>query len=317
MPEKPRVLAIVGPTASGKTALGAECAKRFGGEVISADSMQIYEGLDIATAKPTQEEMQGIPHHLIGIVPRTQRFSVADYVKLAAEKITEITGRGRLPVIVGGTGLYVDSLLSGMQFSPEEGDPGIREALAQRYRQEGGEALWKELDARDPEAAARIHPNNSVRLIRALEVMAVTGGTFTAYKQQNAGHPAPYDALMIGLDWERSELYARIDRRVDLMVEQGLLEEVAAARDPAMQTSAAAIGYKELLPYLDGQMPLADCIALVKQETRRYAKRQLTWFRRNDQIRWLKVGYSNKVDKLSEKIEIMMEKNPGICYNEA
>ena len=313
---KPFVLAVVGPTASGKTALGVALAQRCGGEVVSADSMQIYEGLDIATAKPTPEEMQGVPHLLICIVPRTVRFSVADYVARASETIRDIVARGRLPIVVGGTGLYVDSLLSGMQFSPEEGSPDVRAALTRRLEQEGSAALYEELTRRDPEAAVKIHPNNHVRLIRALEVIETTGGTFTAYKAANAASPSPYDACLIGLDWERSVLYDRIGQRVDAMLEAGLLEEVAAARDPAMQTAAAAIGYKELLPYLDGTASLADCVAILKQETRRYAKRQLTWFRRNDQIHWLNVGRSDKVQQLSEKAGKILEMTGKICYNE-
>ena len=297
---KPRVLAIVGPTASGKTALGVEMAKLLDGEVVSCDSMQIYEGLDIATAKPTIEEMQGIPHHLIGIIPRTQKFSVADYALLARGKIAEITARGKLPILVGGTGLYADAVLSGMQFEEEPGDPAIRKRLYQRLETEGADVLYAELLTLDPEAAEKIHPNNSVRLVRALEICLRTGDTFTAYKQRNAAHPSPYNAVIFGLDWEREVLYDRIGRRVDLMLEQGLIEEVRNARDPAMQTSAAAIGYKELLPYLDGSAELETCIEDIKRETRRYAKRQMTWFRRNAQIRWLDMVESNKLEKNSK-----------------
>ena len=311
-----RVLAITGPTASGKTALGVALAQRLNGEVISADSMQIYEGLDIATAKPTREEMQGVPHHLIGIIPRTERFSVAEYVRLARACIEDIAGRGRLPVMVGGTGLYIDSVLGGMQFAPEPEDPGIREMLAARLAQEGGEALHAQLAALDPEAAAAIHPHNTVRVMRALEVCLRTGKTFTAYKRENAAVPSPYRALYLGLDYaDRAVLYGRIDRRVDAMVAAGLVEEAAAARDPAMQTAAAAIGYKELLPYFDGTASLPDCIAKIKQETRRYAKRQLTWFRRNAQIHWLKMYENDEVAKNLEKAEKMIAKTENLWYN--
>ena len=305
--EKSKVIAIVGATASGKTALGVELAKRLDGEVISADSMQIYEGLDIATAKPTQEEMQGIPHHLISIIPRSERFSVADYVKLANEKIQEVHARGKQPIMVGGTGLYIDSVLSGMEFQPEQ-ESTVRQELENRLATEGNEKLYAELQAIDPKACEKIHPNNSVRLIRALEVCLTSGMTFTEYKKQNISRPSPYDSIMIGLDWDRQVLYSRINKRVDMMAEMGLIEEVRQARGQEMQTASSAIGYKELLPYLDGTADLESCLDVLRQETRRYAKRQLTWFRRNAQIRWLKVYEYDKVLKLSEKAEKIIAK---------
>ena len=314
--EKPRVLAVVGPTASGKTALGVELAKALDGEVISCDSMQVYEGLDIATAKPTAEEMQGIPHHLISIIPRSQRFSVADYAELARRKIEEITARGKLPVLVGGTGLYADAVLSGMQFAPEESSADVRAQLMHRLETEGAGSLYCELCAKDPAAAEVIHPNNTVRLIRALEVCIRTGDTFTAYKQRNAAHPAPYDSLLIGLEYEnRQTLYDRINRRVDRMLERGLIEEVRAARSATVQTAAAAIGYKELLPYLDGTASLEDCTEQIKRESRRYAKRQLTWFRRNAQIQWLKMYETDEVQKIYEKAEKIIAKTGNLWYN--
>ena len=314
--DKPRVLAVLGPTASGKTALGAELAQRLDGEVISCDSMQIYEGLDIATAKPSPEEMQGIPHHLISVIPRTQRFSVADYAALAREKIAEITARGKLPILVGGTGLYADAVLSGMQFEEEPGDPAVREQLLARLAAEGAEVLYAQLQRLDPEAAENIHPNNSVRLVRALEVCLRTGDTFTAYKRRNAAHPSPYNSLLFGLDWDREVLYDRIGRRVDAMLDAGLLDEVQNARNSAMQTSAAAIGYKELLPYLDGESDLETCVEEIKRETRRYAKRQMTWFRRNAQICWLKMCESNEVRKNSKNAEKIIAKIGEMWYNE-
>ena len=314
--EKNKVLAVVGPTASGKTSLGVELAQLLNGEVVSCDSMQIYEGLYIATAKPTIEEMQGIPHHLIGVIPRTQKFSVADYAQMARETIADITARGKLPILVGGTGLYADAVLTGMQFEEEPGDPQIRQRLMQRLETEGAEVLWQELQTLDPQAAEQIHPNNSVRLVRALEVCLRTGDTFTAYKQRNAAHPSPYDSLIFGLHWEREVLYDRIGQRVDLMLEQGLLDEVKNARDPAMQTSAAAIGYKELLPYLDGVSDLETCIEDLKRETRRYAKRQMTWFRRNAQIYWLNMGESNEREKNLKNAEKIIAKIKEMWYNE-
>ncbi len=310
-----RVLAVVGATASGKTALGVELAKRLNGEVISADSMQVYEGLDIATAKPTQAEMQGIPHHLIGVIPRTQRFSVAEYAVLAREKIQEVAARGKLPILVGGTGLYIDTVLSGMQLPAGAEDRTLREKLQERLAAEGADALHAQLAALDPEAAAAIHPHNTVRVVRALEVCLSTGKTFTQYRKENAACPSPYDSMLIGLDYEREVLYRRIDRRVEQMVAAGLVEEVRAARDTGMQTAAAAIGYKELLPYLDGTASLQDCIAKIQQETRRYAKRQCTWFRRNAQIHWLKMYENDEVRKISEKAEKMIAKNKILWYN--
>lgn len=308
--EKQRVIAVVGPTASGKTALGIALARKLGGEIISADSMQIYEGMDIATAKPTQAEMQDIPHHLIGILPRSQAFSAAEYVTLAKEKIAGIAARGKLPIIVGGTGLYVDSLLSGMQFSQEGNDPKLREQLYARAETEGKEVLHAELAALDPEAAASIHPNNAVRVVRALEVCLSSGRRFSELKAENAAHQSPYDAVMIGLDYaDRAVLYDRIDRRVLAMLEQGLLEEARAVYEAGgMQTAANAIGYKELIPYFENQASLDDCIAKIQQETRRYAKRQLTWFRRNHQISWLILSENDEVEEILEKAEKIIAK---------
>ncbi len=315
--EKQRVLAVVGPTASGKTALGIHLAKKFDGEVISADSMQIYEGMDIATAKPTAQEMQDIPHHLIGILPRDRAFSAAEYVALAKEKITEVAARGKLPILVGGTGLYVDSLLSGMQFSEEGNDPKLREALYAQAETEGREALHARLAALDPKAAESIHPNNVVRVVRALEVCISSGRTFSELKTENAAHPSPYDACIIGLDYaDRSVLYDRINRRVDVMLEQGLVEEARAVYESgALQTAASAIGYKELIPYFENQVPLESCVETIKQETRRYAKRQLTWFRRNHQINWLILGENDEVQEFFEKAEKMIAKTEILWYN--
>ncbi len=315
--EKQRVLAIVGPTASGKTALGIALAKRLDGEIISADSMQIYEGMDIATAKPTQAEMQEIPHHLISILPRSTAFSAAEYVTLAKEKIAEIAARGKLPILVGGTGLYVDSLLSGMQFSEEGNDPKLREALYAQAETQGKDILHARLAELDPKAAASIHPNNVVRVVRALEVCLSSGRTFSELKTENASHPSPYDACIIGLDFtERSVLYDRINRRVDAMLEQGLLDEAKAVyQSGEMRTAASAIGYKELIPYFENQSPLTACIEKIKQETRRYAKRQLTWFRRNHQIKWLILSENDELKEILEKAEKMIAKSENLWYN--
>lgn len=302
--DKPFVLAVVGPTASGKTALGIELAKEYGGEVISADSIQIYEGMDIASAKPTAEEMQGIPHHLIGFLSRGTAFSAADYVKLANEKIREILGRGRLPIIVGGTGLYVDSLLNNVKFSEGGSDEQYRAELYEFVRENGSKALHARLMEIDPEAAGGIHPNNLVRVIRAMEVYHVTGRTFSELKAESRLEESPYNSLVIGLDYaDRQTLYERINRRTDQMLSMGLIEEVRSLLGEygEMRTAANAIGVKELLPYFENEMSLSECIDKIKQETRRYAKRQLTWFRKNKRIKWIFLGEFDKISEICEK----------------
>ncbi len=300
---KPFVLAIAGPTASGKTRLGVELAKIYGGEVISADSMQIYKGMDIASAKPTEAEKQGIPHHLMGILDRDVSFSAADYVRLANEKIGEILSRGKLPVIVGGTGLYIDSLLENVKFSEGGSDEAYREELYAFARENGNEALHARLAELDPEAAAGIHPNNLVRVVRALEVCKVTGRRFSELKKESRLVESPYRSLIIGLNYEnRQTLYDRIDMRVDEMVKAGLIEEARQLwQESSMKTAANAIGYKELIPYFEGKALLSDCIDTIKQETRRYAKRQLTWFRKNTRIEWVFLDRFNKNNEILEK----------------
>lgn len=311
--QKKKIIAVVGPTASGKTALGVELAKKYNGEIVSADSMQIYQGLDITTAKPSQEEMQGIPHHLISVLPRSESFSVADYVHLANAKIQEIASRNKQPILVGGTGLYIDSVLNGMQFTPQ-GDSRIREQLMHRADTGSTAILYQELKALDPQAAEKIHPNNTIRLVRALEICLTTGKTFTEYKLQNASHTSPYHACIIGLDYaDRQVLYDRINQRVQNMVSQGMLDEVKTAyQHRNTRTASAAIGYKELIPYLEKKAALQDCIAMIQQETRRYAKRQLTWFRRNAQIQWLILGKNDELQEISEKAEKMIAKKENL-----
>ena len=300
---KPRVLAVVGPTASGKTGLGVELAKLYGGEVISADSMQIYKGMDIASAKPTVAEMQGIPHHLIDFLDRGVTFSAADYVKLANKKIKDVLSRGKLPVIVGGTGLYIDSLLENVKFSEGGSDEAYREKLRKYAEEKGNEALHQMLADADPEAAAAIHPNNLVRVIRALEVCHVTGRKFSELKAESRSIESPYDSLILGLNYEdRSVLYDRIDRRVDIMVENGLIDEARELwNESGMATAANAIGFKEFIPYFSGEASLEDCISKVKQETRHYAKRQLTWFRKNQRIQWIILAEFDKLYEILEK----------------
>lgn len=283
------VIAVVGPTASGKTSLSIEIAKRFGGQVVSADSMQIYEKMNIATAKPTESEMQGIPHHLIGFQPIDKKFSVAEYVQLANECIEKIYNAGDLPVIAGGTGLYIDSLLQNIQFSKGESNTEIREKLTEMFNEKGAEYMLGLLQEIDPETANRLHLNDKSRIIRALEIYKLTGKNLTEQKVLSRLEETPYDVLYIGINYrDRNVLYDRINLRVDLMLENGLLEEAEEFYNiPADKTACQAIGYKELAPYFRGDATLEDCVEKLKLETRHYAKRQLTWFRKNKNVNWV------------------------------
>lgn len=283
---KIKVAAVVGPTASGKTALAVELAKRLGGEIISCDSMQVYEKMDIGTAKVTEAEAGGIPHHLISLVPPTGSFSCAEYAALAREKISEISERGRLPILCGGTGLYLDSTLSVGGFSEAGRDGEYREALMKKSPDE----LYAELLERDPESALKTHKNNVKRVIRALEIYYSTGVTKTEWDRRSREAESPYGAVIIGLDFKsRETLYERIDKRVDIMLESGLLSEVRALDCKAFRegTASEGIGYKELLAFIDGRVTLSEATEEIKKNSRNYAKRQLTWFRRNKAINWI------------------------------
>lgn len=301
--KKPFVLAVAGPTASGKTALGVMLAKEFNGEVISADSMQIYKGMDIASAKPDAEEMEGIPHHLIDFLDRDVTFSVADYVELAKNKINEVLSRGKLPIIVGGTGLYISSLLDNVKFSEGGSDEAYRRELYDFAKKFGNNALHKQLADIDIKAAESIHPNNLVRVIRALEVFRVTGKKFSDLKAESRLEESPYDSLIIGIDYaDRQTLYNRINLRVDKMIDSGLIDEAFQLwQQSGMKTAANAIGYKELIPYFEKKSTLDECIDKIKQETRHYAKRQLTWFRKNERIKWIIIGDFDKKNEIYEK----------------
>ena len=288
----PKVLVINGPTASGKTALAVELAKLRGGEVVSADSMQIYRRMDIGTAKPTPEEMGGVPHHMLDVADPEEDFSVARYVDMAAACIEDILSRKRLPILAGGTGLYIDSLLSGRAFAAF--DPSLRSELEERYAREGGPALLKELAKIDPETAARLHPNDAKRIVRALEVWRTTGKTITAHNEETHALPPRYDALTLTLDFERREdMWARIDRRVDRMMADGLEGEVRALLDsgvPESCTAMQAIGYKELAAAIRTGGDVTAAAEEVKLRSRQYAKRQRTWFHRNQSARRLLWG---------------------------
>lgn len=280
------VVAVVGPTASGKTALSIELAKRLGGEIVSCDSMQIYRKMNIGTAKPTAEEMAGIPHHLIDIIEPEEAFSCADYAVLARQKIEEISSRGKLPIFCGGTGLYVDHALGFTAFSEAARDDVYREELACEIEQNGIDKVFAELQRVDPESAAKIHPNNTKRVIRALEIYKTTGKTKTEWDKESMKNASPYAAVTIALDYRNREtLYDRINKRVDIMMEEGLLEEVKSLLDGNRltpdSTAAQAIGYKELTEYFEKNCSLDEAVEKIKLNTRNYAKRQLTWFRRN------------------------------------
>ena len=287
---KPRVVAVGGPTASGKTALSVALARAFDGEIINADSMQIYKNLDVGTAKPSEEERQGIPHYLLDFLSPETPYSVADFTAAADPLIRDITARGRLPLVVGGTGLYITSLLSGMAFAPEKTDPAIRARLQARADTEGGAAIYAELQRIDPDYAAQVHPNNLPRVIRALELFEATGRRMSDQRREARPAEAPYHALCLCLTCrDRAVLYSRIDRRVDEMVENGVLDEARQVYDhrDAYRTAAQAIGYKEFFPYFEGTANLTECTERLKQATRNYAKRQLTWFRRQNDAVWL------------------------------
>ena len=297
---EPRVLAIGGPTACGKTVLSVALAKKFDGEIINADSMQIYKNLDVGTAKPTAEERQGIPHHLLDFLEPEKPYSVADFTAAADPLIHDITRRGRLPIVVGGTGLYITSLLNGMTFAPEKIDPAIRARLQNRAEAEGGAVLYAELQSVDPDYAAQVHPNNLPRVIRALELYEATGRKMSAERVSAKPAKPPYKSLCLCLTCrDRAVLYDRIGRRIDLMVENGVLDEAKQVYDcrESYKTAAQAIGYKEFFPYFAGEQSLADCTEKLKQATRNYAKRQLTWFRRQNDAVWLYIDEEDVLDR--------------------
>lgn len=309
------VLAVAGPTATGKTALGVALAKRFGGEVISADSMQIYRGLDVGTAKVTAEETQGVPHHCVDFLPPEEVFSVADFTALAARLEQEISARGALPILVGGTGLYIQSFLEGIRFTEEKPSNGLREQLAAELEARGPEAMYAELLSVDPQAAATIHPNNRVRVLRALEHYRATGRRLSEQKAASRPSQRPYRSLVLGLDFaDRAQLYRRIDLRVDRMMEQGLLEEARLVYDhrDSYRTAAQAIGYKEFFPYFAGEAELAACVEKLKQASRNYAKRQLTWFRHMEGVVWLQADAPDLLDEACRRTEEFLEKRDAL-----
>lgn len=281
-----KIIVVSGPTASGKTALAVEIAKKYGGEVISADSMQIYTDMDVASAKATPEEQQGIPHHMMDFLDPAESFSVADWVRMAGKCANDILSRGKIPVICGGTGLYISSFVDNLQFDESECDYAFREEMRRFAEEHGAEALLERLREVDPETAGELHANNMSRVIRALEVYRTTGHTIAEFKRASRSAPSPYEFILLTLDFEnRTQLHDRINRRVDLMIRNGLEQEARACfEQPERPTAAQAIGCKELYPYFRGERTLEECVEELKLRTRQYAKRQLTWFRRDSRF---------------------------------
>ncbi len=286
-----KVLVITGPTATGKTALGVELAKALDGEVVSADSMQLYKGMNIGTAKVTKDEMQGVAHHMVDVCEPWESYSVARYVAEADACVQGILGRGKLPIIVGGTGLYIDSLVRGIDFNDNASDEALRRQLEDEYEKVGGEGMLRELSCVDPKRAAKLHPSDKKRILRALEVYRLTGITITEHDVKTQALPPRYEAVKIALSFEnREDLYQRIDLRVDLMEQAGLFDEVHSLLDsgvPTSSTAMQAIGYKEAALAMQGELSRKDAIELIKRESRRYAKRQLTWLRRDTSVNWI------------------------------
>ncbi len=312
----PKIAVITGPTATGKTALSIALAKKFDGEIVSADSMQIYQCMDIGTAKPTNAEIAGVPHHMIGIVSPFDQYSVARYVNEASACIDDILARGKHPIVVGGTGLYIQSLISGREFSA--GDENTRGELSARYDRVGGEAMYNELREVDKESAQRIHFNDKRRIVRALEIYKTTGLTISEHDEITRKTPPRFDACVIGLSYsDRADLYERINRRVDDMMQKGLLDEVKKMLDMGLtreHTAMQAIGYKELAGVVLDNEDLGDAVECIKMESRRYAKRQLSWFRRDERVRWI---LWEKEPDFDNGLQISTEYLENIGYNKA
>lgn len=312
-----RILCIAGPTASGKTALAAALAVQLGGEVVSCDSMQVYRRMDIGTAKPTQAEMLGVPHHMLSVAEPWESFSVSRYCEMATPIVDDILRRGKVAIIAGGTGLYMDALIRGNAFAPCPAT-GRREELEALAAQEGIEAVLTQLRAVDPESAARLHPSDRKRILRAMEVYLETGETITAHNARTQALPPRYAPVWLGLaDADRAQLYARIDLRVTQMLENGLLGEIRGLLDsgvPRTCTAMQAIGYKEFVAALDGACSVAEAAAQVQQASRRYAKRQLTWFRRNKAMHWLLRADGADTAKIVQSArQVLQETDSGIC----
>lgn len=302
---KPVVIVIAGPTASGKTSLSIELAKKINGEIVSSDSMQIYKDMNIGSAKPTKEEMQGIKHYLIDEVLPTERFSVAEYKKRAEKAIDEILQKGKVPIVVGGTGLYINSLVYGIEYNEIEYDAKYRQNLTEISKtEEGLQKLYNEAKKIDEKAMEKISPKDTKRIIRILEIWKATGKTKTELEKESRKNEVKYDYRVFGITMERSILYERINKRVDIMVESGLIEEVKnlIKKYPTFPTAMQAIGYKEIVEYLEGKLTKEEAIDKIKQESRRYAKRQMTWFNKTKDLKWI-----DGLDNIQNNINIILE----------
>ncbi len=302
-----KAIVVIGPTASGKTSLGVYIAKKFNGEVISCDSMQIYKDLCVSTAKPTEAEMQGVEHHLIDFLPVTEKYSVSDYCIDAKEVYDLVLSKDKLPIFVGGTGLYIDSFLSNTQFLDDASSDEIRNSLKKELDEKGIEYMHNQLAAIDPDSAMQIHPNNVKRVLRALEVYKTTGLTISQQVELSHKKTSDIEPIYIGITYnDREKLYERINRRVDIMLKDGLVNEAEKFfSNDASQTAVASIGCKEIKPFLDGEKTLDECVDKLKQSTRHYAKRQLTWFRRNKNINWIYPDLCSEAE-LFEKVDLLI-----------
>ncbi|WRS28127.1 tRNA (adenosine(37)-N6)-dimethylallyltransferase MiaA [Oscillospiraceae bacterium MB08-C2-2] len=312
--EKIPLIVITGPTATGKTELAIQLAKELDGEVVSADSMQIYKYMDVGTAKPSKEERQGIPHHLMDFLEPSESFSVARYVELAGDAIQDIVSRGKRAIVAGGTGLYISSLIDGIAFTPIAEDQQLRGELYEQAQREGNQVLWQKLEQADPVLARGLHPNNLGRVVRALEVFMLTGIPMSEHQRRSRLEPSPYNPVMLALCWrQRETLNQRINQRVDQMAEQGLAEEVKSLMQMGYGTTAfQAIGYKELFDYHRGLCSLEEALEAVKLGSRRYAKRQMTWLRRDSRVQWLfREDYKSSQQLFDAAMEAITPALPG------
>ncbi len=302
--EKPKIIVICGPTASGKTALSIELAKKTDGEIISSDSMQIYKHMDIGTAKPTKQEMQGIKHYLLDFVEPNKRYSVAEFKKDAENAIKEILSKGKMPIIVGGTGLYIDSLIYEIEYPNIEIDEKYREYLEEIVKQQGLEQLYQKAKKIDPQAMEKISQNDKKRILRVLEIYHATGKTKTEQEKESKKNEVKYDYRVFAINMEREKLYERINKRVDIMIEKGLIQEVEnlLKKYSEFPTAMQGLGYKEVVEYLQGTLTKEEMIEKIKQESRRYAKRQITWFRKNKQTIWL-----DGLETKEKNLEILLQ----------
>lgn len=308
MKNKPKVIVICGPTASGKTNLSIQLAKQIDGEIISCDSMQIYKDMNIGTAKPTKQEMQNIEHYLLDFIEPNQRYSVADFKTDAQNAIEKILQKGKVPIVVGGTGLYVDSLVQNIHYPTIEIDLNYRKQLEEKIEKEGLEVLYNEAKQIDEKAMQIISKNDQKRIMRVLEIFHQTGKTKTQLEEESRLEPAPYEYIVFAIDMQREKLYERINKRVDIMLEQGLIEEVKNLVEKYQEfpTAMQGLGYKEVVSYLNQQLTKEEMIEKIKMETRRYAKRQLTWFRKNKDITWI-----NGLAPIQENIQCILEEYSG------